>query len=107
MDLANEVFDHFFGDFEVGDDAVAQRPNGADVAGGTAEHLLGFLDAQCLHVFGRRLAGGAAKPAQEAAFRQTAARGHGADRVRQVIVIRRPDLCIGNQLVRVLPPAGQ
>ena len=43
VNLADEVFDHFFGDFEIGDDAVAQRPNGADVTGGTAEHLLGFL----------------------------------------------------------------
>ena len=43
MHLADEVLDHLLGDFEVGDDAVAQRPDGGDVAGRAAEHQLGFL----------------------------------------------------------------
>ena len=41
--LADEVLDHLLGDFEVGDDAVAQRADGLDVAGRAAEHQLGLL----------------------------------------------------------------
>ena len=43
MHFANEVLDHFFGDFDVGDHAVAQRADRLDIAGGAAKHLLGFL----------------------------------------------------------------
>ncbi len=38
MDLADEVLDHFFGDFEVGDNAVAQGSDRVDVAGCAPEH---------------------------------------------------------------------
>jgi hypothetical protein len=41
--FANEVLDHLLGDFEVGDHAVAQRPDRLDVAGRAADHLLRFL----------------------------------------------------------------
>ncbi len=41
--LADEVLDHLLGDFEVGDDAVAQGPNRLDVAGRAAEHHLGLV----------------------------------------------------------------
>ena len=41
--LADEVLDHFFGNFEIGDHTVRHRADGADVAGGLAEHHLGFL----------------------------------------------------------------
>ena len=40
---ANKILDHLLGDFEVGDDAVAQRANGFDITRGAAEHQLGFL----------------------------------------------------------------
>ena len=43
MHLADEVLDHFFRDFEVGDDAVAHGPDRLDVAGRAAEHHLSFL----------------------------------------------------------------
>jgi hypothetical protein len=39
----DEVAHHRLGDLEVGDDAVLHRPDGDDVAGGAAEHLLGVL----------------------------------------------------------------
>ena len=44
MRLADEIFDHFAGGFEVGDDPVAHRADGFHVAGRAAQHLLG-LDA--------------------------------------------------------------
>src|SRR5512132_4039990 len=37
--LADEMLDHLFGDFEVGDDAIAQRPDRVNVAG--SAHQLG------------------------------------------------------------------
>ena len=43
VNLADEVLDHLLGDFEVGDDAVPEWPDGADVTGRAAEHLLGLL----------------------------------------------------------------
>jgi len=43
MDAADEVGEHGLGDFEVGDDAVAQGADGGDGAGGFAEHFLGGL----------------------------------------------------------------
>ena len=47
--LADEVLDHLLGDFEVGDHAVAQRPDRLDVAGRAADHLLGlFADGEDL-----------------------------------------------------------
>ena len=42
MDLADEVLDHFFGDFEVGDHAIAKGPNGFHVTRCSAQHLLGI-----------------------------------------------------------------
>ena len=39
----NEVTEHFLRDVEVGDDAVLQRPDGRDGAGGAAQHSLGFV----------------------------------------------------------------
>ena len=52
MHLANEVLDHFLGDLNVGDDAVAQRADRLDVVGRLAHHHLRivadrfhFLDA--------------------------------------------------------------
>ena len=48
MDLLDELLEHLFGDGEVGNHAVLHWPDCSDVAGGTAEHLLGrqtdFLD---------------------------------------------------------------
>ena len=41
--LLDEVVQHLFGDFEVGDDAVLHGLDSHDVAGGAAQHLLGFL----------------------------------------------------------------
>jgi len=38
--LLNEMRQHFFGDFEIGDDAVFHRLDGDDVAGSAAEHVL-------------------------------------------------------------------
>ena len=43
MHLADEVLDHLFRDFEVGDDAVAHRANGFDIAGGAPQHHLGVI----------------------------------------------------------------
>ena len=42
MHLANVVADHLFRHRCVGDDAVAERPNGNDVRWGSAEHALRF-----------------------------------------------------------------
>ena len=42
VDLGDEVLEHRLGDGEVGDDAVAHRPNRDDVARRLAEHLLGL-----------------------------------------------------------------
>ena len=50
MHLADEILDHVLGDFEIGDDAVAQGTDGLDVAGGSAQHLLGVL-AHGQHLF--------------------------------------------------------
>ena len=41
-DFADKIAEHGFGDAEIGDDAVAHRPGGDDVAGGAAEHFLGL-----------------------------------------------------------------
>jgi hypothetical protein len=41
--LADEVLDHFFRDFEVGDDAVAHRADRFDIAGGSPQHHLGVV----------------------------------------------------------------
>ena len=41
MNPLNELLEHLFGDGEVGDHAVFHRPDGRDVAGRLAEHLLG------------------------------------------------------------------
>jgi len=43
MHLRDEVLDHRLGDFEVGDDAVAQRTDRLDVARRSAEHHLGLF----------------------------------------------------------------
>jgi hypothetical protein len=37
--LLNEVLQHFFGDAEVGDDAILKRPNGSNVPGRAAQHI--------------------------------------------------------------------
>jgi hypothetical protein len=39
--LLDEVVEHPLGHLEIGDDAVLHRPDGGDVAGGPAQHLLG------------------------------------------------------------------
>ena len=48
MHAFDELLDHLLGDDEVGDHAVFHRPDGGDVAGSAAKHLLGgetdFLD---------------------------------------------------------------
>ena len=41
--LLDEGLDHLLGGVEIGDDAIAQRAHGADVAGGAAEHELGLI----------------------------------------------------------------
>jgi hypothetical protein len=41
--LVDEVAEHRLGDLEVGDDAIAQRPDGTTVPGRAAEHLLRLL----------------------------------------------------------------
>ena len=41
--LLDEVVQHLFCDFEVGDDAVLHRLDGDDIARRTAEHLLGLF----------------------------------------------------------------
>jgi len=43
VDLLDELLEHLLGDGEVGDHAVLHRPDGDDVAGRLAEHLLRFL----------------------------------------------------------------
>jgi hypothetical protein len=43
VNLRDEMLDHRLGDFEIGDDAVAQRPDRLDVAGRAAEHHLGLF----------------------------------------------------------------
>src|ERR1043165_7049822 len=43
VNLRDEVLDHRLGDFEVGDDAVAQGADRLNVAGRAAQHHLGFL----------------------------------------------------------------
>ncbi len=43
MHLADELLDHFLGDFEIGDDAVAHRADGLHVARRAAQHHLGFV----------------------------------------------------------------
>jgi hypothetical protein len=43
MHFADKVLDHLLGDLEIGDHAITKRPARGDVAGGAAEHLLGFL----------------------------------------------------------------
>ena len=43
VSLLNEVREHLFGDFEVGDDAVFHGLDGHDVARSAAEHFFGFL----------------------------------------------------------------
>src|SRR4029079_1690842 len=43
MHFADEVLDHLLGDFEVGDDAVAHRPDCFDVARRSSEHHLGVV----------------------------------------------------------------
>ena len=43
MHFANEVLDHFLGDFEVGDNAVAHGADGFHVQRRLAEHLLGLV----------------------------------------------------------------
>jgi len=49
--LLDEVIQHLFGDFEVGDDAVLHGLDGHDVAGGAAQHLLGLF-AHGFHLAG-------------------------------------------------------
>src|SRR5581483_2097365 len=48
MDTLDELLEHLLGDGEVGDYTVFHRPDGSDIAGRAAEHLLGgephFLD---------------------------------------------------------------
>ena len=43
MHLADEVLDHLFRHFEIGDDAVAHGADGLDIAGGPAQHHLGVV----------------------------------------------------------------
>ena len=43
MNLANEMFDHFFGHVEIGNHAVAHRPDCLDRSRGPAQHQLGIL----------------------------------------------------------------
>ena len=43
MHLADEMLDHFLGDFDVGDDAVAQGADGLDIVGSLAHHHLGVI----------------------------------------------------------------
>ena len=43
MHLADEVLDHFLGDFEVRDHAIAQRPDRLNIAGRSAQHLFRFI----------------------------------------------------------------
>ena len=43
MHLANEVLDHFFGDFKVRDHTVTERSNGFDIPRRTTKHQLCFV----------------------------------------------------------------
>ena len=43
MHLANEVLDHLFRNFKVGNHAVAHRADGFDVARRTTKHHLGLI----------------------------------------------------------------
>ena len=43
LHLLDEALDHFLGDFEVGDDAIAHRADGLHVDRRLAKHHLGFL----------------------------------------------------------------
>ena len=43
MGLVNKVLQHLFGDREIGDHAVLQRPDSLDVARRATEHVLGGL----------------------------------------------------------------
>lgn len=43
MNPLDEVAEHGFGDFEVSDHAVFHGTDGHNIAGGAAEHALGFL----------------------------------------------------------------
>ena len=43
MNFLNELAKHSFGDFEVGDDAVAHRANGPDIAVRASEHFPGLV----------------------------------------------------------------
>ena len=42
MHFADKVLEHFFGNGEVGDHTVLHGPNGRDMPGGAAQHVLGF-----------------------------------------------------------------
>ena len=42
VDFFNKVFNHRFGRFKVGNNAVAQRADSPDVAGGAPKHLFGL-----------------------------------------------------------------
>ena len=41
MHAADEIGEHGLGDFKIGDDAVFERADGGDGAGGFSEHFLG------------------------------------------------------------------
>ncbi len=48
MHLLDEVLDHLFGNFDVGDHTIAQRADRLDAVGGLAHHHLGII-AHGLH----------------------------------------------------------
>ena len=56
VNLLNEMPQHRFGDFEVGNDTIFHGPDGDDVARGATEHALGFF-ANRQHIGGSRLNG--------------------------------------------------
>ena len=41
--FTDKIFDHFFRDFKIGNNAVAQRTDRLDVAGGASQHLFCFV----------------------------------------------------------------
>ena len=43
MHLVDEMLDHLLGDIDVGDHAIAQRPDRLDLVGGLAHHQLGVV----------------------------------------------------------------
>ena len=43
VNFADKIFNHLFGDFKIGNHAVAQRTNGMNVARRAAQHLFGFV----------------------------------------------------------------